>query len=94
MTYHARIILTVMNRHITTLSGVIDIGEKLAHEILKSKSTLLKYTCLAILSKYHIIGSQSCCRANSDTLFAGRYLYAIVSLALKVRDDVALVPTM
>lgn len=60
-----------MDRHVSPFPSIIHVGKQLAHEIFNGESTLLKYTCLAILGEDNIIGGQSCCGANSDTLFAG-----------------------
>lgn len=61
--------LTVVDRHVPALSGVIAVGEKLAHEILESEAPLLEDTCFTVLGENHIIGSQSGSRAHRNSFF-------------------------
>lgn len=70
-TNHARIILPVVNRHISTAAAIIAIGEELAHEVLEGESTLLEHAGFAVLREDYIVGCQCCGRTNGNAFLAG-----------------------
>jgi len=67
---HARIVLSVMDWHISTTACVIGIGEELAHKVLQCESTLLEYTGFAVLCKDYIVWCQCCGGSDCDAFFA------------------------
>lgn len=74
-THYPNFILpAIVDRHIASFPRIIAVGSELAHKIFQSKSTLHEDTCLAILACNHIVGTQCCRGADSDTFFAGRNL--------------------
>ncbi len=44
-----------MNWHVAPFARVIAVGKELAHEVLESESTLLKYACFPVLSENYVI---------------------------------------
>lgn len=45
---------TVMYRHISPFTGIVLIGEQLAHEILQGEATLLEDARLSVLARNYI----------------------------------------
>lgn len=70
-TDRARIVLPIVDWHISTTACIVGIGKELAHEVLQCESTLLEYAGFAVLCKDHIIWCQCGRGANCDTFFAG-----------------------
>lgn len=70
-TDHARIVLSIVDWHISTTACIIAIGEELAHEVLQCESTLLEYAGFAVLCKDYIIWCQCRRGSNCDAFFAG-----------------------
>lgn len=74
LAHHARIVLSVVNRHVSAFARIIAIGKQLPHKVLQGVPSLLENTRLAVLSEDHIIGGQCSSRSNRNTFFPRRYL--------------------
>lgn len=61
MTYSLYVLASIVDWHVTTLSGVITVREELAHKLLQGESALLEDASFSVLAENDIILGQGCC---------------------------------